>query len=164
MDDFFEELDSELGQKKISANNSLDSAKNKPVKPSSPEQKRPAPRGNSPQASNPQASKLTLKKSPGHNKGKLRLKQERVSTPTVSTASTRAGIGKPSGRGSRARTISAPTQFPTLAEPVRLPPLEKGASRFVPIGGLRTVGANMNMLQYGDEILLVDGGLEFARE
>lgn len=33
----------------------------------------------------------------------------------------------------------------------------------IPIGGLRTVGANMTMFEHGDDILIVDGGLEFAR-
>ena len=96
------------------------------------------------------------------SKGKLRLREERVSTPTVSTKSTRAGIGK-SGSSKRARTISSPSVFPKLTEPVKLPPLAKGSTRFIPIGGLRTVGANMNMLQHGDEILVIDGGLEFAK-
>ena len=51
-----------------------------------------------------------------------------------------------------------------MVEPYSLPPLEKGKTRIVPIGGLKTVGNNMNMIQHGDDILLVDGGLEFAKD
>jgi len=41
--------------------------------------------------------------------------------------------------------------------------MDPNTTRIIPIGGLRTVGANMTMIEHGNEILLVDGGLEFAR-
>lgn len=33
----------------------------------------------------------------------------------------------------------------------------------IPIGGLKTIGSNMTMFEHGDDILIVDAGLEFAR-
>jgi len=53
--------------------------------------------------------------------------------------------------------------FPKALEPQILPKAEKNQTRIIPIGGLRTIGANMTMFEHGDDILIVDGGLEFAR-
>lgn len=70
-------------------------------------------------------------------------------TPTVSTASLKG--------------LNVPVIFPKSHEPQTLPKLDHNITRIIPIGGLRTIGANMTMIEHGDEILLVDGGLEFAR-
>lgn len=56
-----------------------------------------------------------------------------------------------------------PFVFPRATELPILPKLEKNITRIIPVGGLKTVGANMFMLEHGDDIILVDGGLEFAR-
>lgn len=56
-----------------------------------------------------------------------------------------------------------PVIFPKPLEPQILPKAEKNQTRIIPIGGLRTIGANMTMFEHGDDILIVDGGLEFAR-
>jgi ribonuclease J len=59
--------------------------------------------------------------------------------------------------------LNVPVIFPKALEPQVLPKTEKNQTRIIPIGGLRTVGANMTMFEHGDDILIVDGGLEFAR-
>lgn len=59
--------------------------------------------------------------------------------------------------------LNVPVIFPKPLEPQILPKTEKNQTRIIPIGGLRTVGANMTMFEHGDDILIVDGGLEFAR-
>jgi len=59
--------------------------------------------------------------------------------------------------------INVPIIFPKSNEPQVLPKLAPNTTRIVPIGGLRTIGANMTMIEHDNEILLVDGGLEFAR-
>ena len=59
--------------------------------------------------------------------------------------------------------ISVPIIFPKSHEPQVLPKMEPNTTRIIPIGGLRTIGANMTMIEHAGEILLVDGGLEFAR-
>ncbi len=44
-----------------------------------------------------------------------------------------------------------------------MPTLRDGYTRFIPIGGNNETGSkNMNMVQYGDEILLIDSGIQFA--
>lgn len=44
-----------------------------------------------------------------------------------------------------------------------LPAIRPGYTRFIPIGGNNETGAkNMNLFQYGDDILLVDCGIQFA--
>lgn len=44
-----------------------------------------------------------------------------------------------------------------------LPSLREGYTRYIPIGGNNEIGAkNMGMVQYGDDILLIDCGVQFA--
>lgn len=64
------------------------------------------------------------------------------------------------------------TQFMTLKQTMMsnfpevkfyLPAIRPGYTRMIPIGGNNETGAkNMNMFQYGDDILLVDCGIQFA--
>lgn|GEM_PF-3519735 len=61
------------------------------------------------------------------------------------------------------KSLNVPVIFPKSHEPQVLPKVDKNITRMIPIGGLRTVGANMTMFEHGDDILIVDGGLEFAR-
>ena len=61
------------------------------------------------------------------------------------------------------KSLNVPVIFPKPSEPQILPKSEKNTTRIIPIGGLRTVGANMTMFEHGDDILIIDGGLEFAR-
>lgn len=61
------------------------------------------------------------------------------------------------------KSLNVPVIFPKAFEPQILPKIEQNVTRMIPIGGLRTVGANMTMFEHGEDILIVDGGLEFAR-
>lgn len=61
------------------------------------------------------------------------------------------------------KSLNVPVIFPKPFEPQILPKSEPNTTRIIPIGGLRTVGANMTMFEHGNDILIVDGGLEFAR-
>lgn len=54
----------------------------------------------------------------------------------------------------------SPSIFPG-AKPQFLPALPKGQTRMVAIGGQNEVGKNMSMYQYGDEVILIDGGIRF---
>lgn len=47
------------------------------------------------------------------------------------------------------------------SKPQFLPTLPKGQTRVITIGGQNEVGKNMSMCQYEDEILLLDGGIQF---
>ena len=51
--------------------------------------------------------------------------------------------------------------YDNLPEPA---PLKKGNLRIVPLGGLGEVGRNMNVLEFGDKLLVVDCGLLFPEE
>ncbi|MGB2110441.1 MAG: hypothetical protein ACPHY8_00435 [Patescibacteria group bacterium] len=44
-----------------------------------------------------------------------------------------------------------------------LPSLREGYTRFIPVGGNNETGAkNMGMVQYADDIIIVDCGVQFA--
>ena len=59
--------------------------------------------------------------------------------------------------------LNVPVIFPKSLEPQILPKWEKNITRLIPVGGLRAIGQNMTVFEHGDDILIVDGGLEFAR-
>ena len=40
----------------------------------------------------------------------------------------------------------------------------KDSLRFIPLGGFEEIGRNMMLLEYKDEILIVDAGLQFPEE
>ena len=42
-----------------------------------------------------------------------------------------------------------------------LDPPPAGVVRFVPLGGLREIGKNLALLECGDDVLMIDGGLRF---
>jgi hypothetical protein len=45
-----------------------------------------------------------------------------------------------------------------------IPPLAKGNIRIVPLGGVEEIGKNMTMIEYGDDIILIDIGFQFKDE
>ncbi len=45
-----------------------------------------------------------------------------------------------------------------------IPALEKGNIRIVPLGGVEEIGKNMTMIEYGDDIILIDIGFQFKDE
>ena len=51
--------------------------------------------------------------------------------------------------------------YENLSEPA---PLEDGALRVIPLGGLGEVGRNMNVLEYRGKLLVVDCGVLFPEE
>lgn len=46
----------------------------------------------------------------------------------------------------------------------KVPEIEKGVLRIIPLGGVEQVGQNMTALEYGDDIILVDAGIQFAEQ
>lgn len=48
--------------------------------------------------------------------------------------------------------------------PVTLTPPKKGVVRVIPLGGLEEIGRNMMVLEYEDDIVIVDMGLQFPEE
>ncbi len=45
-----------------------------------------------------------------------------------------------------------------------IPPLAPGAIRIVPLGGVEEIGKNMTAIEIGDDIIVVDAGMQFANE
>lgn len=46
----------------------------------------------------------------------------------------------------------------------RVPPLTPGNIRIVPLGGVEEIGKNMSLIEYGNDIMVIDMGFEFPGE
>lgn len=46
----------------------------------------------------------------------------------------------------------------------KIPPLERGVVRIIPLGGVEEVGRNMLVFEYGDDIIVSDMGFQFESE
>lgn len=47
---------------------------------------------------------------------------------------------------------------------LEIPPLKKDVVRIVPIGGVEQVGKNMMLIEYGEDIVIIDAGFQFKDE
>ncbi len=45
-----------------------------------------------------------------------------------------------------------------------IPPLEPGNIRIIPLGGVEEIGRNMTMIEFGDDIIIVDCGFQFRED
>lgn len=45
-----------------------------------------------------------------------------------------------------------------------IPPLKEGDIRIIPLGGVEEIGRNMTLVEYKDDIIVIDAGIEFADE
>ena len=82
-----------------------------------------------------------------------RVKCERADLPNMSSD---AGKAVPTWQTGTMKSL-----YENLSEPA---PLEDGALRVIPLGGLGEVGRNMNVLEYRGKLLVVDCGVLFPEE
>jgi len=45
-----------------------------------------------------------------------------------------------------------------------IPPPDKGVIRIIPLGGVEEIGKNMTAIEIGDDIIVIDGGMQFKTE
>ena len=46
----------------------------------------------------------------------------------------------------------------------KIPPLEEGRIRIVPLGGVEEIGKNMTVVEIGNDIIVIDAGMHFSNE
>lgn len=77
------------------------------------------------------------------------------------------------GRGRLRREGPRPHQTPptrevreSVANPDEkpIPPLEPGNIRIIPLGGVEEIGRNMTMVEFGDDIVVIDAGFQFKED
>lgn len=47
---------------------------------------------------------------------------------------------------------------------IKIPPIEKGIIRIIPLGGVEEIGKNMTAIEIGEDIIVIDAGMYFANE
>ncbi|MFH1608953.1 MAG: ribonuclease J [Patescibacteria group bacterium] len=69
------------------------------------------------------------------------------------------------GKGSKAGGRSFPKKFDNKNQnEIKIPPLESGKIRIIPLGGVEEIGKNMTAIEIGDDIIIVDAGMHFSNE
>src|SRR6185369_8795903 len=56
------------------------------------------------------------------------------------------------------------SEKPGNADEVKIPPLEAGNIRIIPLGGVEEIGRNMTAVEFGDDIVIVDCGFQFRED
>ncbi len=67
------------------------------------------------------------------------------------------------GRGGMRSPVKDETQAHKKFEDI-VPPLAEDAIRIIPLGGVEEIGKNMTLIEYGNDIILIDIGFQFKDE
>jgi ribonuclease J len=65
---------------------------------------------------------------------------------------------------SRRNNSSGPKNTLKNENTAKVPPLEEGKIRIIPLGGVEEIGKNMTAIEIGDDIIVIDAGMHFANE
>ncbi len=68
------------------------------------------------------------------------------------------------GKSSRKRNNTFTKSNDKNKEDQKVPPLEEGRIRIIPLGGVEEIGKNMTAIEIGDDIIIVDAGMHFSNE
>jgi len=69
------------------------------------------------------------------------------------------------GRGGKGGGRSFPKKFENKNQNEdKIPPLEAGKIRIIPLGGVEEIGKNMTAIEIGDDIIVIDAGMHFSNE
>lgn len=102
-------------------------------------------------------SKTTIKKRGGSSKKK-------ISTNKINRSSYQYG----SAKGNRRPKKPTPNPKKTLRMPKKktssIPAPEKGIVRVIPLGGVEEIGKNMTAIEIGDDIIVIDAGMQFKTD
>ncbi len=81
---------------------------------------------------------------------------------------------RPATQGPRRRSNSLPPRFPNrrpsgpritpVSRPVIVAPVAKDRLRVIPVGGCEEVGRNMTIFEYGNDIVILDMGIQFPED
>ncbi|MEI6280825.1 MAG: ribonuclease J [bacterium] len=67
------------------------------------------------------------------------------------------------GQNSGSRSFGAKDQYKN-SNITKIPVIEKGVVRIIPLGGVEEIGKNMTAIEIGDDIIVIDAGMHFSTE
>lgn len=77
---------------------------------------------------------------------------------------TKSRGGRAGGKHHRGRPQGIITYRESTEEIAVIPPLAEGDIRIVHLGGVEEVGRNMSLVEFGNDIIVVDAGIQFSEE